>query len=133
MYEVIQIIGESIARLVRLRNCENNIVHECFDDSAVVSDENFGFMRVGQLYNCKIKLFGKVVTEKTATSFTCTVSDARAVIGKKTMVEVQTKTGVYYVPLRKASGYQRGDMFEFACTRKDLIQVDNTVHADLLE
>ena len=53
-------------------------------------------------------------------------------IGQKAMVEVQINNGKYYIPRQKVSEYLAGGSFRFCFTRKDLVQVNNIIHADLL-
>lgn len=132
MYELIDILEDDATRLVKLKNIDTGIIEECFDDSAVVSDNNFGFMQIGQKYECKIKLFGKPLAERTSKSIICKVVNREVVIGQKVMVEVEINNSRYYIPRRKVSEYLDNDIFNFYSTRKDLVQVNNIIHADLL-
>ena len=132
MYELIDIVEDDATRLIKLKNIDTGIIEECFDDSAVVSDNNFDFMQIGQKYECKIKLFGKPLAERTSNSIICKVVNREVVIGQRAMVEVQINNGKYYIPRQKVSEYLAGGSFRFCFTRKDLVQVNNIVHADLL-
>lgn len=67
MYELIEIVSTDVTRFLKLKNIESGTIEDCFDDSAVVSDKNFNFMKINQLYQCKIKLFGKAVRKKQRT------------------------------------------------------------------
>lgn len=69
MYELIEIEEYEVTRNLKLKDIDTGIVEECFDDSGVVSDKNFDFMKKGKQYECKIKLFGKPVPEKTNNCF----------------------------------------------------------------
>lgn len=54
MYELIDVVDYDVTRLLKLRNIDTGIIEECFDDSAVVSDNNFDFMQIGQqYYSCR--------------------------------------------------------------------------------
>ena len=132
MYELIDIVEDDAPRLLKLKNIDTGIIEECFDDSAVVSDDNFDFMQIGQKYECKIKLFGKPLAERTSNSIICKVVNREVMIGQRAMVEVQINNSKYYVPRQKVSEYLDNDIFNFYFTRKDLVQVNNIIHADLL-
>lgn len=132
MYELIDIVEFDATRLVKLKNIDTDIIEECFDDSALVSDNNFDFMRIGQKYECKIKLFGKPLAERASNSIICKVLNKEVMIGQRAMVEVQVNNSKYYIPKQKVSEYLDNDIFNFYFTRKDLVQVNNTIHADLL-
>lgn len=132
MYELIDVVEDDVTRFLTLKNIDTGIIEECFDDSAVVSDKNFNFMQIGQQYECKIKLFGQPLAERTGNSIICKVINKEIVIGQKAMVEVQINNSKYYIPRQKVSEYLDSDSFNFRFTRKDLVQVNNTIHADLL-
>jgi len=131
MYELIEIAATDATRFLKLKNIESGIIEECFDDSAVVSDKNFNFMKINQRYQCKIKLFGKAVREKTENSAVCKVINREIMIGKKPMVEVQIDNNHYYIARKTIKEFMNDESFYFYCTRKDLIQVNDVVHADL--
>lgn len=132
MYEVIDIVDDDATRFIKFKNIDTDIIEECFDDSAVVSDNNFEFMQIGQKYECKIKLFGKPLAERTSNSIICKVVNREVVIGQRAMVEVEINKSKYYIPRQKVSEYLDNDIFHFCFTRKDLVQVNNIIHADLL-
>ena len=132
MYELIDIVDYDATRLLKLKNIDTGIIEECFDDSAVVSDNNFDFMQIGQQYECKIKLFGKPLAKRTGNSIICKVVNREVVIGQRAMVEVEINNSKYYVPRQKVSEYLDNDILNFYFTRKDLVQVNNIIHADLL-
>ena len=127
MYKVIKINEAAATRTMELKNMETGSNIECFDDSALVSFENFEFMEVGSVYDCKVKLFGKVVDIQTEQSILCEALK-ECVIGKKKFLEVCVKEDIYYVSLEM--GLEKS-MFHFESTRKDLIQVNDIIHDDL--
>lgn len=131
-FKVHKIFESDATRMVVLENLNTGAVEVCFDDSALVSDRNFDFMQVGQQYDCKIKLFGKPIPTKTDASITCRVNYTEVKIGSKILTEVQTSEGVYYIPPQKIAEYLKHGIFEFCYTRKDLVQVNDTVHGDYL-
>lgn len=132
MYELVEIAEGDATRFIKLKNVDTGIMEECFDDTAVVSKKNFGFMQIGQQYECKIKLFGKPVAEKTSNSVICKLLNKEIMIGKKAMVEVQVNDAIYYIPRQKVREYLESDSFNLCFTRKDLIQVNDIIHADFL-
>jgi len=132
MYELIEIVEDVATRFVKLKNLDTGTVEECFDDSALLSDKDFNFMQIGQQYECKIKLFGKPVCEKTSNSITCKLINKEIMIGRKSMVEVQVNNSKYYIVKQKVREYLNCDNFNFCFTRKDLIQVNNIIHGDFL-
>ena len=113
MYELIDIVEDDAPRLLKLKNIDTGIIEECFDDSAVVSDDNFDFMQIGQKYECKIKLFGKPLAERTSNSIICKVVNREVMIGQRAMVEVQINNSKYYIPRQKVSEYLDNDIFNF--------------------
>lgn len=132
MYELILVEDDEMTRIVKLRNLDTGTIEECFDDSAVVSDEGFNFMKVGKRYECKIKLFGKVVEEANDKSVLCTIVDRNIVIGTKNMIKITIGDDEYYLPQKKLADYLNEDTFIFNYSRKDLIQVNDVIHADML-
>jgi hypothetical protein len=123
---------DEVTRIVKLRNLDSGTIEECFDDSMLVSEEGFGFIEVGQKYECKIKLFGKVVKEDNDKSVLCTIVDRNIVIGTKNMIKIIVEDDFYYIPQNKLSDYLNVDTFLFNFTRKDLFQVNEVIHADML-
>ena len=133
MYKVIFIKEYAMTRDIKLENSNTGTIDYCFDDSSVVNNNGFGFMKIGVEYECKIKLFGNVVKEiqDTSTVF-CEILCRDVIIGKKSMIKVQVENDVYYIPQKKLENTINLKSFYFQFTRKDLIQVNNVIHADLL-
>ena len=132
MFELLEINENMATRFLKLKNLETGCLEECFDDSAVVGEENFDFMENNHRYECKIKLFGKVVDEKTDNRTLCRIINEEVYVGTRQMVEVAMGVGRYYIPKNRVHNLKRDDTFYFLCMRKDLIQVDDVVHADYL-
>ncbi|MBC8536435.1 hypothetical protein [Feifania hominis] len=131
MYELLEISESAATRFLTLKNMETNTVEECFDDSALVSDKNFEFMKTGRQYDCKIKLFGTPVNSKVPNSVNCKILDTNVVIGNTPFVEVIVNKNKYYIVRQKAMRFEKEDFISFLFTRKDLIQVDSVIHPDL--
>lgn len=61
MYKLLAVEPFVMTRFLSLENTITGTIDRCFDDSDVVSDQNFSFMEFNALYDCKIKLFGNPV------------------------------------------------------------------------
>jgi hypothetical protein len=136
MHELIEIRSAAATRDLVLRNLETGTVDICFDDSAVVSFDNFDFMQVGKQYECKISLFGSLGKEGIEL---CYLNDS--MVGLRNISKATTATkDIYYVRRDCAtllslndSSINIGSTFTFHATRKNLIQVNDKIHGDYLE
>lgn len=132
MYKVISISEDEMTRNVKLENSDTGTIEECFDDSFLISDINFDFLTIGKQYECKIKLFGNVVQDMQDKTVICKILSKNEIIGRKEMVKVLVEKNEYYIPRKKVEKYLNKEMFLFRYTRKDLIEVENILHADML-
>ena len=132
MYKVLSIENDEMTKDIELKNIKTGTIDTCFDDSALVSDRNFNFMREGREYKCKIKLFGNVAINLQEKSVLCKVVDNNIIVGTKKMVKVLVEDDEYYISAKKINDFLDTKEFYFKYTRKDLIEVDNITHADLL-
>lgn len=132
MYRVVSIDSDEMTKHIGIKNLKTGTVDMCFDDSALVSDENFDFMKEGNEYECKIKLFGNVVSNIQEKVVLCKIVNTNIIVGTKKMVKVLIGDDEYYIPEKKINGILDLKEFFFRCTRKDLIEVDTVIHADLL-
>ena len=132
MYEVVSIDEALMTRFIMLRNRETGTMDECFDDSLVVSDNNFWFMKEGGKYDCKIQLFGNVVPTMQEGAVLCKVIARDVMVGKRNRAKVLVGGDIYYLCQYEVNNLAEGDLFYYDASRKDLIQVDDVIHADLL-
>ncbi len=132
MYQLVEIIAYRMTRDVALKDLATDRIEMCFDDSDITSNEGFGFMQIGHQYDCKILLFGDPVAQKTDESVTCKVVHRNVVVGKWRLVEVQVNGGTYYVSQKRVQSFLDQGEFEYEFTRKDLIQVNDVIHGELL-
>ena len=132
MYKVVSIDNDEMTKNVQIKNMKTGTVDICFDDSALVSDENFDFMSEGNEYDCKIKLFGTVVSDMQENSVLCKIVNTSIDVGTKKMVQVLVGEDQYYIPESKISNVLNSKEIIFKYTRKDLIEVNHVIHADLL-
>jgi hypothetical protein len=128
MYNLININEHAMTRGIELKNLDTNVTNICFDDSALKSDNhNFEFMKLNQEYMCRIELFGDTVTEMDKRVVECIVN-RETKIGKVDYMEVFVNKETYYVDKSKVSQ----NIFFFKVSRKDIIQVNDVIHPDLL-
>ena len=133
MYKVIIIEEDEMTRNIKLINVETGTIDECFDDSALVGNKRrFDFIEIGKEYNCKIKLFGNVVQERMGKGVQCKVICKDVIVGTRNMSKVLVNNDEYFIPKNKLSELEDVESFYFRYTRKDLIQVNDVIHADLL-
>ncbi|EGK1784657.1 hypothetical protein IOO79_002212 [Listeria monocytogenes] len=131
MYYVESITESVVTRVLELKNESTGTVDLCFDDSAVVSNKNFEFMKQGNSYDCKIKLFGDLVKEKEERTVACLITNVNVRIGNSGFLEVNVKDDVYYIPKEKVLNILEQDIILFKISRKDLIEVNDVIHGDL--
>ena len=132
MYKVMKIHRWAATRDVELLNEITKTNDLCFDDSAVAGIDNFEFMVEGKSYDCKIQLFGHFLKERTASSVEIKIINSEIVIGETAMFEVRLDKDVYYIPQEGFDIIDAKSKLFFDFTRKDLIQVNNIIHPDLL-
>lgn len=132
MYKVICINGYEMTRDVYIKNLLTGTVDICFDDSALVSDKNFDFIIEGNVYDCKIELFGNAVSTMQENAVLCKILNPNITVGIKEMVKVLVGDDEYYIPEKKISNLLNSKEIFFRYSRKDLIEVNNIIHADLL-
>lgn len=132
MYKVVKIHDYIATRDVGLRNEDTGTNDICFDDSELVSKQNFGFIEEGKTYDCKIKLFGEFPEKRTDISVEVKVVDSTVIIGKGVFLKVQIKNDIYFIPKKAAVDIDIDKIMLFDFTRKDLIQVNDIIQHDLL-
>ena len=132
MYRVISIEDYMVTRNIRLENSDTGTIDECFDDSSLVSKKCFDFMKIGKKYNCKIQLFGEAVLDMQNQTLFCKIMEHNVIVGATEMVKVLVENDEYYITQEMLENFIKMDFFYFRYSRKDLIQVNNIIHADLL-
>lgn len=130
MHKLIKINESTATRTVDLENELTGNIDTCFDDSALVSINNFEFMKVDDSYDCFIKLFGEMTNEDNQKSIKCKIISSE-MIGSKEFLKVLVDKEIYYIPRNKIGNEIKND-FLFSFTRKDLIKVNGIIHDDLL-
>lgn len=130
-FKLLSIKNFDATRFLTLKNMHTNSIETCFDDSVLWDNNNFEFMKVGQTYYCKIKLFGRPVPIYTQHSLHCHVLKRHVFVGNKAMTQVRIDNNEFYIIEQKLLDYLAQDEFGFISTRKDLIQVNDVIHPDL--
>ena len=130
MYKVMGFDEAVATREVFLLNEETGTRETCFDDSALMGYENFSFMKQGEHYECKIVLFGRLGLPKESGLLACTVLERRVPVGVRKMAKVQVGQDIYYIPERELKDVGDVGVIYYRSSRRDLIQVDNVLHAD---
>lgn len=132
MYKLISIQEDMMTRNVLIQNLETNTRDLCFDDSALKSDgNNFEFMKIGELYDCKIKLFGDFVETPEERVKEISILNEKAIVGNTEFLEVRVDKDVYYILKNKIKDNKDEKKRLFKISRKDLIQVNDIIHDDL--
>jgi len=132
MYKLLSINQSQATRTMDLQNIKTQTIDTCFDDSDVVSDKNFDFMEIGKAYECKMLLFGVAHMMGVGEQCECIVLDTDVKLGNKHFVKVRITGDIYYVYQDDVESDLSIGKFMFEYTRKDLIQVNDVLHADLL-
>ena len=130
MYKVMGFDEAVATREVILLNEETGTRETCFDDSALKGYENFSFMKQGEHYECKIVLFGRLGLPEESGLLACTVLERRVPVGVRKMAKVQVGQDIYYIPERELKDVGDVGVIYYRSSRRDLIQVDNVLHAD---
>ena len=132
MHKIIHINEGKMTKFVDLLNLDTGTQEEVFDDSSVVSQNDFEFMKENGIYNCKIELFGKFESKKTDDNVEIKLIESGVVIGNTKYFKVLIKNDEYYILESDADGLEIKEKMYYHFTRKDLIQVDDVIHADCL-
>jgi hypothetical protein len=133
VYKVIKIYKSTATSFIDLLNLDTGTIDKVFDDSSVVSYDNFGFIEEGGIYDCKIELFGVFLNNNSDDSCVeITLIETNAIVGNTKYIKVLINSDVYYIPESETRDIKLKKKMYYNFTRKDLIQVDNVIHADCL-
>lgn len=128
MYKLQLIEEYGSTRDLILENLDNGQQERCFDDSLLLDFNNFEFMKVGDTYSCKILLVGKV--DPAGKSFTYL---GRERVGSKDLLKLEgSNQSVYYLDEGGVwHTLQANQPLAVSYSRKDVIQVEDTIHPSL--
>ncbi len=143
MYKFLSASDSIMTRHVKLENCETGRVELCFDDSDLRHDdqEDFWFMQIGAIYDCKILLFGlafdlsdeeameqnRILCETTSRELIICEAVESMFVGNVEVISVMNNGNVYYVATDDIKNIKDTKRFAFRFSRKDLIQVNDII------
>ena len=134
MYELISTKQAAMSRNVTLKNTITGTEDSCYDDSEFpgYEYEGFYFMKPGEFYDCKIELVGSMKGNSLAKRVSCCVQKNNVICGHVAMMEVKAGEDVYYIRCSEMEGWQGETEFDYYCSRKDLIQVNDVVNHHMI-
>ncbi|NQH33511.1 hypothetical protein HO665_04595 [Streptococcus suis] len=108
------------------QNINTQTIDICFDDSELLSIDNFDFVKEGNTYECSIFLFGNI--DEMGERFYIIGSDY---IGNRRLTKLKNKIGDSY--FISYTGLEEDTTINYSYTRKDIIKVDAKIHPDFTE
>lgn len=137
MFELISIENDYMTRYVKLKNCETGAIECCFDDSELCDEgqKDFGFMHIGECYECMILLFGclpKSNEEITEDFMICKQIGKMQQLGLYKIIPVESEGNKYYILEKNVKKIDCTKNFIFKVSRKDLIKVNEVTSARFL-
>lgn len=132
MYKIIKIRNYAATRDIELQNLNTNTINLCFDDSAVVSYNNFDFIEEGKVYDCKMELLGNFEHTKSDSNVIVTILESDVLIRNTKYLKVSIDSDIYHILMSDTKNFTLTKYMYYHFTRIDLIQVDNVIHGDCL-
>jgi len=132
VYKIIKIRNYAATRDIELQNLNTNTINLCFDDSAVVSYNNFDFIEEGKVYDCKMELLGNFEHTKSDSNVIVTILESDVLIRNTKYLKVSIDSDIYYILMSDTKNFTLTKYMYYHFTRIDLIQVDNVIHGDCL-
>lgn len=132
MYKIIKIRNYAATRDIELQNHNTNTINLCFDDSAVVSYNNFDFIEEGPVYDCKMELLGNFEHTKSDSNVIVTILESDVLIRNTKYLKVSIDSDIYYILMSDTKNFTLTKYMYYHFTRIDLIQVDNVIHGDCI-
>ncbi len=132
MYKIIKIRNYAATRDIELQNLNTNTINLCFDDSAVVSYNNFDFIEEGKVYDCKMELLSNFEHTKSDSNVIVTILESDVLIRNTKYLKVSIDSDIYYILMSDTKNFTLTKYMYYHFTRLDLIQVDNVIHGDCL-
>jgi hypothetical protein len=138
MYKVLKIEKYQVTSSLSLLNIETKTREDVFNDSDVVDIswncvEFNDFMKEGELYECKITLFGKFVPDEDNSAIEVVLDNLDVLIGDTHFIKVHINSDNYYILKSDADGMELREKMNYKVSRKDLIQVSNVIHGKLFK
>ena len=120
-----------MTRHIELKSEVTGKIEYCFDDSDLTNSKDFGFMDIGNSYECKLLLFGNLVDESNSEVIKCTII-GEATIGKEEVIELNSDENIYYILKNELKEKKVGDIIYYDFSRIDLVQVNEVIHGRFL-
>ena len=135
MYKVVKIDRCAVTSFIDLLNLKTGTTeHGVFDDSSMVDIgyDDFEFIKEGGIYDCKMELFGEFSDKSVESSTEVTIVESGVIVGETKYFKVMIGSDVYYILESDAKNVELKQKMYYDFTRKDLIQVNDVIHADCL-
>ena len=130
-YKLMKIYEYMMTRNIELKGEVTGKIEYCFDDSDLTNSKDFGFMDIGESYECKLLFFGNVVDESNSDAIKCTII-GEATIGKEEVIELNSDENIYYILKNELNEKKVGDIIYYDFSRIDLVQVNEVIHGRFL-
>lgn len=122
MYKVIGIKNYEFTRDIIVESIESKQTYVAFDDSDLIGNDQFSFVQVQKIYNCKLGIMGNI--DSSGETYTIL---SREHIGKMNLLKVSNSCGDYfYFPAN--SKVEIGDNIKLIVKRYDLLAVNNVIN-----
>lgn len=127
MFYLKEIIKYGVTRDLLLESTESKKVYTVFDDSDLMPDNVFDFLKVGNVYDCKIGILADV--DENGTPFKVI---SREKIGKMKVMKIQNEVGdLFYIWDLKS--VKTSTTVFIKVIRYDLLAVGNIIHDRTIE
>jgi len=123
MFKVLSTMPAEVTRKISLQNIHTGSIDVCFDDSDLFSDKNFDFMKIGEIYDCKISLFGKFDVKGEEFEILEKIE-----LGCKNLLKVRNQNKDIYFISGEIKNFSPNEIMNYDYSRKDLIEVDGILH-----
>ncbi len=95
--KIIKIRNYAATEILNYKNLNTNTINLCFDDSAVVSYNNFDFIEEGKVYDCKWNYSAILRTQKVIFNVIVTILESDVLIGNTKYLKVSIDSDIYYI------------------------------------
>lgn len=124
MYKLNKIINYEVTRDLILESGKSKQEYTVFDDSDILGNDEFDFLKVGNKYQCKIGIFGDVSDSDNGTKF--------LVLGKEKIGNryfekvVNSQDDIFFMPI--CATFTTDSIIYIKIRRYDLLEVNDIVY-----
>ena len=122
MYKVITIKNYEFTRDIIVESQKSKQQYIVFDDSDLVGNDQFSFVREQEIYDCKLGILGEV----TSSGKTFNVL-SKEKIGKMNLLKISNSDGDNFY-LSAATNLKIGSQIKLSIKRYDLLSVNNVIN-----